>query len=124
LAHDFNNLLTVIGGYCQLLLSDETVPRAIAERGTCGPGAAYLPRHGTLIILNHQNGLPVLEYVRTVLGQLGYTLLEAANGAEALEVAHNHPSEISLLLSDIVMAQMHGPQLTGFGNSGRPSKVL
>jgi len=35
----------------------------------------------------------------------------AADGAEALDVARNHCGEISLLLTDVVMPQMGGPQL-------------
>ena len=53
----------------------------------------------------------VREYVRAVLRQQGYNLLVAADGAAALELASNHPGEISLLLTDVVMPQMSGPQL-------------
>jgi PAS domain S-box-containing protein len=87
--------------------------------------AGQAARAGTETILVVEDNPGVLQYVRTVLGQLGYTLLEAANGAEALEVARNHPGEISLLLSDIVMPHMNGPQLTGRLREFRPGlKVL
>jgi CheY-like chemotaxis protein len=67
----------------------------------------------------------VREYVRSVLGQLGYIVLEAANGTAALEVARKYPGEISLLLSDIVMPQMNGPQLAHSLRRIRPHiKVL
>jgi len=37
----------------------------------------------------------VWAYVRAALERLGYPLLEAADGAEALEVARKHPGEIA-----------------------------
>ena len=69
------------------------------------------PRAGTETILVVEDNEGVREYVRAVLGQQGYNLLVAADGAAALELARNHPGEISLLLTDVVMPQMSGPQL-------------
>jgi CheY-like chemotaxis protein len=87
--------------------------------------AGHGPRPGTETIMVVEDNPGVREYVGTVLEQLGYIVLEAANGAEALEVAGKHPGEISLLLSDIVMPQMNGPQLTGRLRELRPDlKVL
>jgi len=71
------------------------------------------PRTGTETILVVEDNRGVREYVRAVLGQQGYNLLVAAEGAAALELARNHPGEISLLLTDVVMPQMSGPQLAG-----------
>ncbi|MBI2917870.1 MAG: response regulator [Chloroflexi bacterium] len=46
------------------------------------------------------------------LRQLGYTVLEAANGDEALHVVHEHSAtSIQLVLTDLVMPQMGGKQL-------------
>ena len=41
--------------------------------------------------------------MRKALSQLGYHVLEAANGIEALEVWKQHRDEIHLLLTDMVM---------------------
>jgi CheY-like chemotaxis protein len=47
-----------------------------------------------------------------VLREQGYTVLEASNGREALEMAHQHGTEsIQLLLTDVVMPQMGGVEL-------------
>ena len=73
--------------------------------------ATPMLRSGTETILLVEDEKGVRDYLRAVLGHLGYTLLIAADGVEALEVSSKHSGEISLLLSDIVMPHMSGPQL-------------
>ncbi len=46
-----------------------------------------------------------------MLEQLGYKVLEAADGAKALIVARKHSKEIRLLLTDLVMPGMSGKEL-------------
>ncbi|MFD2030437.1 response regulator [Ancylobacter dichloromethanicus] len=41
----------------------------------------------------------------------GYQVLEAGSGVEALEVMAEHPGEVDLILSDVVMPEMDGPTL-------------
>jgi PAS domain S-box-containing protein len=80
---------------------------------------------GTETILVVEDNKGVREYVRTVLEQQGYNLLVADDGEAALELASSQPGEISLLLTDVVMPQMSGPQLAGRLRALWPSlKVL
>ena len=55
------------------------------------------------------------EHVRRVARQFleirGYSVLEARNGDEALQLAHSHPGPIHLLLTDVVMPGMNGREL-------------
>src|ERR1700687_2687129 len=43
----------------------------------------------------------------------GYTVLDARNGQEALEISARHSGTIHLLLSDMVMPKMNGADLAG-----------
>jgi PAS domain S-box-containing protein len=58
--------------------------------------------HGSEIILLVEDNAPVREFAKTQLHHLGYQVLEAANGKEALAVLREHP-EIELLFTDVVM---------------------
>jgi CheY-like chemotaxis protein len=44
----------------------------------------------------------VLLVAATLLGDQGYTVLEASSGAEAMQIMHQHP-EIAILFTDIIM---------------------
>jgi len=51
------------------------------------------------------------QFVRRVLEEQGYTVLEAHDPAEAEAIASRHPGAINLLVTDVVMPGMSGPAL-------------
>jgi CheY-like chemotaxis protein len=50
----------------------------------------------------------VRDVTRRILAAAGYQVLTADCGAEALKLCRDHPGEIALLLSDVVMPRMGG----------------
>lgn len=67
----------------------------------------------------------VRSLARAVLRRHGYTVLEARHGVDALRLAERHHDEIHLLLTDMVMPHMNGPELADRLSSVRPRmKVL
>ncbi len=60
-------------------------------------------RGGNETILLVEDEAPLRDAVRMTLSRLGYRVLEAANGTEALAVWKQHYGEIHLLLTDMVM---------------------
>jgi len=68
----------------------------------------------------------VRDMANRLLEQQGYRVFEAANGKEALRVAHEHSGDrIHLLLTDVVMPQMGGKELADQLKIVRPEvKVL
>jgi len=48
---------------------------------------------------------------RQMLEQHGYTVLEAPDGKSALQQAHTHDGTVGLVLTDVVMPVMSGPEL-------------
>ncbi len=55
----------------------------------------------TILLVEDEPALRMLT--RTVLNNHGYTVLEAADGVEALEIRKNHRGSINLLLTDMIM---------------------
>jgi len=74
----------------------------------------------------------VVEDERSIRGLLekvlragGYHVLSAADGAHALEVAYMHSGVIDLLLTDVVMPKLSGPELVKRISKDRPGmKVM
>jgi CheY-like chemotaxis protein len=67
----------------------------------------------------------VRDLVGELLSGLGYRVLTAANGAEAVAVCQRHPGRIDLMLSDVIMPGMSGPDAAARLRTLRPEmKVL
>jgi two-component system cell cycle sensor histidine kinase/response regulator CckA len=71
--------------------------------------AADLTGHGTILLVEDEEGLRALN--ARGLASRGYTVLEAGNGIEALEVFNEHEGKVDLVVSDVVMPEMDGPTL-------------
>jgi len=90
----------------------------------------YLPRHGggeagirrpstkavapgnveTVLVVEDDPG--ILKLTARILEPLNYTLLTAGSPSEAIALAANHNGEIDLLITDVVMPDMNGRELS------------
>jgi CheY-like chemotaxis protein len=85
------------------------VHEAVAE-GSPGPAPTRLPR-GSETILLVEDEPEVRALARDVLAQVGYRVLAVAEPAGARRLAEQPQSAIDLLVTDVVMPQMSGPEL-------------
>jgi two-component system cell cycle sensor histidine kinase/response regulator CckA len=63
----------------------------------------------TILVVDDEESLRTV--VVDLLGQLGYRMLSASSGDEALALADNYSGKIDLLLTDVVMDPIPGPDL-------------
>jgi CheY-like chemotaxis protein len=71
---------------------------------------AAAPRgQGTVLLVEDEASLRVLA--AESLKKLGYTVLQAGNGLEAIAVSDGHPGTIDIVITDVVMPRMGGPEL-------------
>src|SRR3954469_5093622 len=81
------------------------------EKGTpaaAPPDSGNATKH-TVLVVDDEEGLRTLV-CRTLRAE-GYGTLEAAHGAEALEVMENTPQPVDLVVTDVVMPGMDGREL-------------
>lgn len=62
-------------------------------------------------ILLVEDNLQVNELAGSILMRLGYKVLSAMNGEEALAILDTYQGEVHLLLTDVIMPDMNGKQL-------------
>jgi two-component system, cell cycle sensor histidine kinase and response regulator CckA len=97
------------------------------ERVKAGGVAGRRPaaRPGTETILVVEDDAEVRKLAAEMLSRQGYAVLEAASGLDALRLWRRHASSIDLLLSDVVMPALAGPELAAKLQVERPDlKVL
>ena len=78
-------------------------------------------RTGTEGVLLAEDEETIRRLVGEVLGRSGYKVFAAANGDEALRLLEEHSDEIDLLLTDVVMPGMSGPDLARAASRLKPS---
>lgn len=76
---------------------------------------------GSETILLVEDDAAVREYASGVLGDLGYEVLVAVDGPDAIVASERHPGQIDLLLTDVVMPKLNGRDLAEFLCQRRPS---
>jgi len=107
------------GGYTRIY-SDEGVGTSITillpaaahdavpdEVGGHVDGLKPLVGTETILIVDDEEGQR--EMTQRILNRNGYTVLTACSGAQAIEIATSHVGPIDVLLTDVIMPEMHGP---------------
>lgn len=87
------------------------LPKAAVASGI--PLAATSPEQLTgglnILLVEDQSGVRMLA--EDVLAEAGHHVLSAANGREALKAVQQHRGRLDLLITDVVMPEMGGPEL-------------
>jgi two-component system, cell cycle sensor histidine kinase and response regulator CckA len=75
----------------------------------------------TLLVVENEAAIKTL--VQAVLERCGYVVLTAESGSEALRLAAAHTGPIDLLITDVVMPDLRGPELASRLVEQRPGLV-
>jgi C4-dicarboxylate-specific signal transduction histidine kinase len=101
--------------------------RILLPRTELPPGGIDAPaaapqtvRSGGECILIVEDEASILKLSRAALARLGYTVLTAATPAEAIARAAEHSGGIDLLITDVVLPEMNGPELVRRLTAVRP----
>jgi two-component system, cell cycle sensor histidine kinase and response regulator CckA len=94
-----------------------TAEETRAAKPTLSPARSL---HGTETILLVEDAESLRELTRNLLAESGYTVLEAKGPEDAIQIARQSSHPIHLLLTDVIMPGMKGPELAGNLTSLKP----
>ena len=86
---------------------------------THGPVTPPPAAEGTLLLVEDEES--VRRLARRVLEGVGYRVLEAASGAEALRIVEGWEGPLDLVITDVIMPGMSGQELSARLRERRPS---
>jgi CheY-like chemotaxis protein len=82
------------------------------EETTVAPALSAMPgSQGSETILVVEDENTVRKVIRQVLVRKGYDVLDTGDVDEALRICAEHPGRIALLITDVVLPRMSGPQV-------------
>ncbi len=90
--------------YLPRIFTDEDTDKAVPEKKAAAGG--------TETILLVEDEPTILRMTRMMLERIGYSVLSAATPGEAIDLAKTHADEIHLLMTDVVMPEMNGRDLS------------
>jgi PAS domain S-box-containing protein len=101
------------------------LPRAAAKPTPVPGPATERPAGGRETLLLVEDDPLILRVAKRSLVELGYTVLAASDGLEALEIVQRYTDSIHLLVSDVIMPKMSGSELASRVQALRPgTRVL
>jgi two-component system cell cycle sensor histidine kinase/response regulator CckA len=101
------------------------LPRVAEAAGPIRAVAVQTPTRGTETVLIVEDEKALRRAARRILSKAGYTVLEAADGAEALRVLEGHVGPLHLLLTDMILPGLNGREVAERISASRPGlKVL
>jgi signal transduction histidine kinase/CheY-like chemotaxis protein len=96
---------------------DRTAASSLGPRPPREPGAE--------VILLVEDEEPILLAAKRILEREGYTVLTASDGEEALRIYRENEHEVDLLLTDVVLPKLTGPEVyEALREGGEPPRVL
>jgi PAS domain S-box-containing protein len=97
---------------------DGTPAEAMEKAGA----QALPPGNGTILLVADQPN--VRKLTAAVLQNSGYTVLEVGSGPAAVALARQYPEPIDLLLTDVIMPGMKGPEVAAAVRQIRPAVAV
>jgi len=98
------------------------LPRCEAETAHVpSEQVAGKPPTGTETILLVEDDEAILDLSKMILENLGYTVLAAHTTRHATDLVEDHPGDIHLLITDVVMPEMNGRELAEKLRAIRPN---
>jgi two-component system, cell cycle sensor histidine kinase and response regulator CckA len=114
LVHQFGGIITLETepgrGTEFRLLFPETSYAPVETATDSNPIRDVIP-HGTETILLVEDESAVRKLGKRMVESLGYEVLMARDGEQAIEVYESHPGKIDMVVTDVVMPRMSGPDM-------------
>jgi signal transduction histidine kinase/CheY-like chemotaxis protein len=113
---------SVVGFGTTFVLTFPIATEAVLVDDDAADDASVLvPGRGTVLLVEDEDAIRLL--VQRTLEECGYTVLTARSGVEALALARATP-RVDVLLTDVLMPQMSGPQLVERFLTRHPAPIV